>query len=232
MTEEAIVNLDSILNDKPAEQVEKVEDQNPPEEQQETEGVEGEPPAPEEVKDEYDGKTHVPVKTVLEERRKRQALEAELKAIKENQNTQKAEPEPEDNSDDGEVNIDDPVKSRRNISVNIMKTVKPDYEEKEAIFLQLVEKNPSLIRDMDASGNPALFAYEKATEHLQFQEYLANKDSPEFLEFMEAKKSGKLDESPAAKRNKSALSVPNLINTSSAKVSKPVTMPTLDDILD
>lgn len=211
--------IDDVFNDsKPIEtEVEQTEVEIDDEEKGETElnedsEEEVESPATENQSDDLSGKSHVPVKAVLEERRKRQELEAKLKQYEERQ------PSGEQSADLAPEVQKEIVKIRRETSVNLVKTIKTDYEEKEKIFIELAKSNPSLINEMDASGNPALFAYDKASEHLELQEIKALKETPEWKEFIDAKKSGKL-ESPQTKRNKSALSMPNLNKVASAKPS-------------
>ncbi|TVM02745.1 MAG: hypothetical protein CV087_08760 [Candidatus Brocadia sp. WS118] len=251
MTDETIINLDSIFNDN-------ISNEAQPEivdvetEENTGENIKNdEPPSSEEDvnQDEVEKKGHVPVKAVTEERRKRQAAEkaaeearAELEAYRNQSNRDVAQRPDASEDPEGALKYTETVLERRlidmqiNASRNIMlasKQVFPDYEEKEKVFVSMAKNNPILIAEMRDNENPALFAYNKAKEHLDYQEFLNNKNSTEYQEFLEFKKANNKpsEETPEEKRKKSALSMPNLINSSSSKISqKQAQMPTLDDL--
>lgn len=156
----------------------------------------------------------------LDERRKRQALEAEIAELKK----PKAEPaqrpdateDPEGAIQHTQSEIEQRIlHSHINSSRNIMVAFKPDYLEKEAVFVELVKANPALVQEMNQHESPAMFAYNKAIEHLDHQEYLKTKDTPEYKEFLEAKKAGNI-QTPEQKRNKSAVETPKLVTATSA----------------
>lgn len=179
------------------------------------------------AKDEDDGQP-VPKKALLDERRKRQALEAENAELKKNK-----EPE-EQTSDIGTILL----KERINNSRELMMELKPDYEEVETVFIDMTKENPSLIAEMNASRNPAKFAYTKAKEHLEYQEFKKSKEDPEYKEFLEFKKSkaekaAEPEETPDDKRKKSAVKVPDLTKVASKgkNSEQPASKPGLDDAL-
>ncbi len=223
---DTIQSLDSILSGNSAEpaRVEPVGADTPEPatkatEQAEPKGDEGKTPekdAPPASQDESWTKT-----AVLDERRKRQAIEAELAELKK---PKQAEPiqrpnaaeDPEGAIEHTATEINQRILNERvNSSRNIMVAFKPDYLEKEAVFVELANANPALVAEMHQHESPAMFAYNKAIEHLDHQEYLKTKDTPEYKEFLEARKSGNVL-TPEQKRNKSAVETPKLVNATSA----------------
>jgi len=194
-------SLDDVFNDSETEEQVGQEQEtevaaNEPEEEEEqgepaaeeSADEDAEPPAAEESPED------IGLKAALKsERTKRQAVEAELRQLREaNPNT-------------SDVDLS---QFRRETSAMVMRSLKPDYDEKAVIFTELAKDNPRLAEECNASPNPALFAYEKAQEHLEIQDLKKLKDSDEYKQFLELKKKGELD--PKAKRKNAALSVPSL----------------------
>lgn len=178
---------------------EKGDDSDPEEDEEDAE-----PPAAE---DDAKGKS-VPVAALKSERSKRQAAEAERDELKKRL-------APEDTEEQGEPNIDVKLFTERtNMSREMMMDSKPDYEEMENIFTEIANANPHLVSEMVKSPNPAKFAYQKAKEHIEYQQFLKDKDSAEYKDFLKAKASGKIvkpvSETPEDKRKKSVLAVPNI----------------------
>ena len=60
--------------------------------------------------------------------------------------------------------------AKTDMSVMMMRSIKPDYDEKEAVFVDLVMKNPALAAQMNQSVNPAEFAYSYAKNYMDMQE--------------------------------------------------------------
>lgn len=101
----------------------------------------------------------------LDERAKRQKLEAEFEAYKSEH--EKKEPEkaldPWADTEAWQNHLDKQRQQDRfAMSVQMVKLVKPDYEEKEAIFLEMMKENPVLRDQINKAENPALFAYQTA----------------------------------------------------------------------
>lgn len=147
------------------EEVEQVETEAQAEEQ--TTGEESAPPAPPEP----EPKT-VPVAALLDERSKRQALEARLAELE-------ARDAPKlDLFEDPDAvleNLKREVMSHAdqrwiNASRAMVMAAKPDYAEREAAFIEMARENPSLSAEMMRSDNPALFAYETARKHAEYQQ--------------------------------------------------------------
>ncbi len=114
----------------------------------------------------------------LDETKKRQALQAELNQTK--QQLSKAR-QPTDKpgfweDPDGaignlSVDVDNRISQAvTNMSVAMMKSMHPDYDEKESVFIDMVSQNPALATQMNQSINPAEFAYNTAKNHLEMQE--------------------------------------------------------------
>lgn len=144
-------------------------------------------------------------KAVLDERRKRQALEAEVAKLK--------QAKPESKEEEGESDVGTIIlRERINNSRELMIETKADYEEMETVFLDMAKENPSLVSEMNRSHNPAKFAYTKAKEHSDYLEFKATKDSDEYKEFLEykAQKKDAPKDKPEDKRKASAVKVPDL----------------------
>lgn len=113
----------------------------------------------------------VPIAALTDERRKRQAIEEELKQLR----AQYAPPEPQ-----APDPVEDPeaykayvrqqaeaemVVGRIEQSRQRMLETAPDYEEMEKTFLYLNSLDPELAKQMNASHDPAKFAYETALQY-------------------------------------------------------------------
>ena len=131
----------------------------------------------------------VPVAALMAERQKRQDLEAENARL-----TAAADsPTPEAPSvfDDEAgamahltAQFDNKLTTAvRNISRAPMMALHEDYEKQEAVFAEMAKADPSLVQRMDASGNPAKFAYDTAKNK---SEYDAMQDMPAFREKLKA----------------------------------------------
>lgn len=154
-------SLDDVLAGKPAE----AEEVGPEasqgvaatktEQEPEPKGEEAAPPADED----QDDRGSWTKAAVLDERRKRQALEAELKALK----AKEAGNGDEDGGDAPKVTLEERLyQERANITRALMMERHEDYEDMETIFMEMVKENPSLVSACQRSPNPAKFAYETA----------------------------------------------------------------------
>ena len=119
----------------------------------------------------------------LDERRKRQELESELKAMRQQmealKNPQQEAKRPDLFEDpEGALNARDTAIMQQvaqrftDMSVALAKQQYPDYDEKEQVFVQLVQNDPTgqLLAQLRQSGNPALFAYQMGEKALKFQQ--------------------------------------------------------------
>lgn len=177
---------------------------------------------------------------VLDERRKRQELEAKLAKYEEEKVEKIKRPDVLEDQEGAFQHTESAFENklfqeRINLTRELMMEAKPDYSEMAALFLEMVKENPSLESEIRNSSNPAKFAYNKAKEKVEYNEFQKTKETPEYKQFLEAKKSGKLnalvEETPEQKRNKSALNVPDLINSTSAKSGHTEGERSLDQIL-
>lgn len=177
---------------------------------------------------------------VLDERRKRQELEAKLAKYEEEKVEKIKRPDVLEDQEGAFQHTESAFENklfqeRINLTRELMMEAKPDYPEMAALFLEMVKENPSLESEIRNSSNPAKFAYNKAKERVEYDEFQKTKETPEYKQFLEAKKSGKLnalvEETPEQKRNKSALNVPDLINSTSAKSGHTEGERSLDQIL-
>jgi len=116
----------------------------------------------------------IPINALLDEREKRQRLEAELAQLK-----AQAQPAKEDTTEDDlfsnpaevlkRVQMEAYAAARRdmiNMSEAILFETKPDAQEKIDAFKEAIQQNPSLYQQMIHSPNPAGFAYQEGTKFL------------------------------------------------------------------
>lgn len=119
------------------------------------------------------------------ERKKRQELEAEREAYRQELELARQQLAQRQHQEEEPTYIDEDVEKRLTateakleakvtdklimMSRELAIDRYPDYEEKEQEFVKLTRADPSLIDKMRASGNPALFAYKTANDHLQIQ---------------------------------------------------------------
>jgi len=122
----------------------------------------------------------------IDETRKRQELQQQLDAI----NSQReAQPKPDfwENPDEVISQITKDFDSRlqaqsTNLSVEMMRSLHTDYDEKETLFVDMAHQNPTLIMQMNQSGNPAKFAY----DYVNSQQRLAEMQDPNYRDKLRA----------------------------------------------
>ena len=123
---------------------------------------------------------------VLDERRKRQALEAELEKVRQGQQQQPANEaekadwyaDPEKAAQAMQQQVGQTVsqqvwQTKVGLSQDMMRAQHEDYDELESEFMDLVKDQPGLIQEMQQAANPARFAYDTAKKA---REYTAMKD--------------------------------------------------------
>lgn len=219
-TEEAETLVDVFDDSDPDDKVE--QEVVEPKEEEEKGEEDVETPATEETEEEP---ASVPLTALKDERQKRQSLEEELATAKQEiaKHTQRSGdvPDPERDpigyqefmQDEAKVKV---MNDRIIMSAQIMSETKDDYKEMEAVFLSMGNKDPKLLERMNASKNPALFAYQTAK---------VVHDKAEAAKVTEAEKlkasiradlvkefNIKTEPSENDKRKESALSTPNLTN--------------------
>lgn len=209
-TEQTIENLDGVFQEADTETSEDGEsnDNEPGDDDKgakdETSEEESEPPADEEP-------TSVPIAALHDERRKSKAAKEELAQYKAKYDTDEDAPDPAENPEAYEKHIETKVEKRLhqdriNTSREAMLEKHDNYEQMEKTFLVLAGIEPNLIKEMNDSSNPALFAYEKGKGYFDEQRELLRKE-------IEAEgKDGEDEEDPskAEKKKASALKMPNL----------------------
>ena len=120
-------------------------------------------------------------KGYLDEKEKRQKLEKELESLKAKISQSEKVKKP-DALDDPEAAIkysqdqlEQQIWSQKvGLSESILKSMGgkfSDYDEKRSLFMDLAKDDPSLAQKLRNSDNPALFAYETATNHLKVEEF-------------------------------------------------------------
>lgn len=147
-----------------------------PEPKAETGDVQSAKPAPVEIDHAEPQDNHpVPRKALIEERRKRQERERELAeargqlSVYQNQAQPKAKEATEDPQAQFYGNPTEYIdkrlsaetsRMRMEMSIEMMRAAHPDYGEKEAAFIEAAKANPALVQQLNASPNPARFAYD------------------------------------------------------------------------
>ena len=117
---------------------------------------------------------------VLDERRKRQALEAELQQLKQGQQpageTEKPDwyGDPEKAAQAMQQQLSQQAfNTKLELSQDMMRGQHEDYDELETEFADLAKQDPRLVQEMLQAPNPARFAYDTAKKA---REYTAMKD--------------------------------------------------------
>lgn len=201
-----------------------------------------EPPAPPAGKsDEL-----VPKAAVLDERRKRQELERKISQLEAQQNPATAAPEPKarpdvfENQDAAFAHIEERFEQRLlsqriETSREDMQERHADYDEKELMFVELAQADPSLVAKMQAAARPAKFVYDHVVKHLQMQEMqdpdaykakLKEELRAELLAELESERSAADDAEATGKTPPP----PQLVNRRSAE-RNPAKQETLEEIL-
>lgn len=224
-TEDTVESIESNESEV-VEQSEKVEETEAQEEQK----VEEEPTSTEETE-----KESWTLEAVKDERRKRQEAQQELESLKKEFEALKATPqEPKElpsvfDSEEGFVNglqeryEQQRLQDRFEDSAMLMAELKPDYHEKEKIFIEMAKENPMLANQLASARNPAKFAYEQAEKFTKYQE-MQNIDSyrdkvkAELRAELEAEYKAKAE----AEAEKSKGLKPSLTNMTDAKNDEPV----------
>lgn len=186
-----ITNLDELFEEPKPDTVEdtgetETAEQAEPETETPKEEPESAPPADEESKE------IVGIKAALNaERKKRQELEEKLRAQQEPEKIPDPVEDPEGYAAHLEFKqVAASYQLRAEISRSFMAEMKPDYAEKEAVFLELANTRPDLIAKIQSHPNPAKFAYDTAAEHLEIQKLR----DPKHIESLVAEKAKALME--------------------------------------
>jgi hypothetical protein len=215
-----------------------VEAEKPEQEPEQTEEVKDEgvkqesaPPAESQAlaKDER----FIPINALLDEREKRQRLEAELAQYK----AKEAQPAKEDTTEDDlfsnpaevlkRVQMEAYAAARRdmiNMSEAILFETKPDAQEKIDAFKDAVQQNPTLYQQMLHSPNPAGFAYQEGSK------FLSVKSMPTDMAAYEKELRAKIEAELAAKYGQKGGKLPSSIPTTFSDV--PNVKPETDEAPD
>ena len=207
-------------------------EQKEPEEQVEEEGVKEESAPPAESQAPAKDERFIPINALLDEREKRQRLEAELAQYK-----AKAEPAKEDTTEDDlfsnpaevlkRVQMEAYAAARRdmiNMSEAILFESKPDAQEKIDAFKDAVQQNPTLYQQMLQHPNPAGFAYQEGSK------FLSVKSMPQDMATYEKELRAKIEAELAAKYSQKGGKLPSSIPTTLSDV--PNVKPEADEAPD
>lgn len=214
-------------DDKPQEQAPEPEpeaDADEPAAEPEPEPEQGPPSDP--------GKT-VPLAGLLDERDKRKAAEAEANALREKLNKQEATEPPPSVFDDEDAAFQqriepivgafqtELVRSRFELSREMMLMAKDDFTEREGQFLELCRDQPELVTKLQQSSNPARFAYETAVKHEQLRamdniDEWRDKERARIRQELEAEMKGGQQQAEAEQQAKRKAASPSLASERSA----------------
>lgn len=220
-------SVDDVFNDSVPEAAVEPESQGEPvaakSESAEVTATEAVPPAAEDIKGLR--------AALLDERRKRQALESKQEA--------KRIPDPIEDPEGYANHIDaraqqSEFKTRIAISRDLMVDSHPDFEDAERVFMGLVADadgnitDESLFRKFQAAPNPARFAYNAAKEHLQVQEI----KSPAYRDKLKAEIRAELEAEMKGKRGATVPKIPDLVGSTAAgsNSSEVERLPEIDEI--
>lgn len=244
-------DLDDVFNDASPEQP-KVEQQEPEAPEPPIEGENGSEPAPADEKEGAPAASEtspeptppqentVPLTAVLDERRKRQALEAELAELKQQREPEKV-PDVIDNPNEYTNYVSQKidqgmVQARISMSQEFMRMQDSEYDAKEAEFLEMAQQNPQLGQQLVQHAMPAKFVVETVDKARELKR-MDNVDEykAQLRAEVEAQVRKELElEIQAEKEKASQMSKlkPSLANARSSKdQSDPVDL-TLDDLFD
>lgn len=223
MTDDNLTNVfDDSKDFTETEKVEVVEAKGETKEAEKAEVKDAEPPAAESKEEVWTKKA------VLDERKKRQALESELTELKKN---------PKDESKElVQISLEDRLWQERAILTREAALDKyEDYEEMETLFTDMAKENPALATELRNASNPAKFAYTQAKNHNEAKKLT----DPDYIQKMKedirkevlAEIEGK--KTPEDKRKKSALAVAGLSNSTHAgSNSSTAKLSTLSELFD
>lgn len=111
-----------------------------------------------------------------DERAKRQELERKLESMQAQPKEPEKVPDPVEDPEGYAKYLDSKNAAtqwqiRTSISQEMMRDKHADYDEKEAVFLELAKENPALVSQLQASSNPAKFAYDMAIKHERMSQF-------------------------------------------------------------
>lgn len=230
--------LSALIGDDPVETPEVVETPEPtPEPEQGVKQETSEPPS-EAPKEAVEPDTWTKA-AVLDERKKRQALEAQLEQLrKEQQQPETKKPDLFEDPEAWQRNLSDQfshqvLETRISMSREMFAAMKDDYEEAEAAFIDYAKQYPELITQMTQSAVPAKFAYEQGKKVLafnEFQKFDAETVRAKIREEERAKVVAELQQQQSAKQSKVASLTPSLAAIQTQTV-KDDPEPTLEQLL-
>jgi hypothetical protein len=172
----------------------------------------------------------VPIAAVMDERRKRQALErqlAELTAAQQKQPTDFYQ-NPEQHIAEVTDRVAQQMKGQMYAALEFAaKRTFPDYDEKFAVVEEFAKQNPAAIQDIFSSPNPAVAAYELGQRLIEYREmqnpetYRAKIEAElrTKLEAEYAAKAKRQQDAQAAEAAKAAAIPPDLSTSASASAN-------------
>lgn len=230
--------LSALIGDEPVETPEVVETPEPTAEPEQGVKQEVSEPPSETPKEQVEPDSWTKA-AVLDERKKRQALEAEIEQLR------KAQQQPEqknvdlfEDPDAWQRNLSEQfnhqvLETRISMSREMFAAMKDDYEEAEAAFVDYAKQYPELITQMTQAAVPAKFAYEQGKKVLafnEFQKFDAETVRAKIREEERAKVMAELQQQQSAKQSKVANLTPSLVAIQTQTV-KDDPEPTLEQLL-
>lgn len=172
-----------------------------------TKEVEEETKKEEPKEEKKDDNPQVPLQALMAERDKAKELKREIESVRkeldefkqskaeENQVSYDEDPEAYLNQRDQKM-LNSLREKFYDMSVLYAKKAYPDYDEKEALFVEEAKKDPTLAQKMEAAPDPASFVYETA-QNLEYRRKYGDDPSEwkkalrkEIMEELEAEKTG------------------------------------------
>lgn len=141
----------------------------------------------------------IPIAAVMDERKKRQALERRLAEIEAAQQSQPTDfyANPERHIAEVTDRVAQQMKGQMYAALEFQaKRTYPDYDEKFAVVEEFAQQNPAAIQDIFASPNPAVAAYELGQRLIEYREM---QNPATYRQKIEAELRAKLEAEYAAK---------------------------------
>lgn len=113
----------------------------------------------------------VPIKALMAERDKRQALEQRLKSLEQQQPQPSFWEKPEEHLQRIQTFVQQQaIVTKMDLSESIAREKHADFDEKLGVFSELVQANPTLLQQAAMQRNPAEWVYSVAKNHMELKQ--------------------------------------------------------------
>ena len=177
------------------------------------------------------------LKAVLDEREKRQKYEKELAELRkqlEAKEEKAKRPDVFEDQDGAFKYLEDRIsgiemQTRFNMSRELMSSLKDDYEQREAQFLELAQQNPALQEQLRGHPNPAKFAYEQAVKAEKAKQLESIGDLDEYKAKLKAEILAEIEAERTEGKSKPSIQ-PSLATTRSAGTKEEIRLESVNEL--